>query len=182
MHDKPTPEPKDPPKPSKTSKNIAKYFEIQIIDVALDSYSHKQYLKSAMLSWSFIEEYFLPTFIKFIADKQDIPLEASILENANASSLIKYYYLISYDKELYNILREANIKRNRLVHEQFKSGSISAIDSKAQESAKFNLKVAVIAIFGRQSGKIAPPSLTLYSKGWNECRQKMLKNIENLFS
>lgn len=174
-----TPPKKKAPEISKSTKDVAKYFEIQIVDVAIKSLQKKEYLKSAMLSWSYIEEYFLPTFIKFIAKKQKVPIDNTFLENATAASLIKYYYLISYDKELYEILKEAKSLRNKLVHEAYRSGSLREVAKKSENSAKYNLTVAILAIFDRLDGKMVPPSLELYSRGWNDMRKEMKKRIEH---
>ena len=147
-----TPPKKKAPEISKTTKDVAKYFEIQIVDVAIKSFEKKEFLKSAMLSWSYIEEYYLPTFIKFIAEKLKIPIDNSFLENPTAASLIKYYYLISYDKDLYEVLKEAKSLRNKLVHAAYKSGSLQEVAKKSKASSKYNLTVAILAIFDRLDG------------------------------
>jgi hypothetical protein len=173
-----TPPKKTPPQPSESAKAVAKYFEIQIVEVAMQAFKKKEYLKAALLSWSFLEEYFLPTFIKFIGRRQGISIGNSLLENANASALIKYYYLISYDKELYDILMEAKKRRNKLVHEAYKSGSLNEIAKKAKDSAQYNLSTAIVETFKRLGGEKHPPSLQLYSKGWNDMREAMKKQID----
>lgn len=169
---------KVPPQPSKSDKAKAKYFELQLLDIAIDAYKNKQYLKSAMMSWSFIEEFFLPTTIEFIAKQQKIMFKKGLIENASAAHLIRYYYLISYDEELYELLNQARVLRNNLVHKAYKSGSIKEIANKAKESAKYNLYTVMNPILKRLNGEIAPPSLLLYSKGWNDMREKFVNQID----
>lgn len=164
------------PKPSQASVNLSAYFELELVDVAIKAYEKKEYLKSAMMSWSFIEEYFLPTQIEFIAKRQKIKIKEDLF-NTNVYHLLKYYFLISYDQELYEILVTACSLRNQIIHKAYRSGSIKEIARKAQDSAKFNLYTAMNPMLNRLKGDVPPPSLTLYSKGWNDCRDKMLKNI-----
>lgn len=85
------------------------YFELELIGHATKAFSTKDYLKSAMLSWSFIEEYFLPRTIKHIANRQKIKLDGSFYESS-ASTLIKYLYLISYDQELFIVMQKTRKK------------------------------------------------------------------------
>jgi hypothetical protein len=167
------PEKKKAPMPSAASVAIADYFELQLIDIAVKAYKNKEYLKSAMMSWSFIEEFFLPRQIEFIAKNQKINIDKDMLENTNAFQLIRYYFLISYDEELYKLLNEARKLRNQIIHKSYKSGSISEIAKKAQESSKYNLYTLMSPALDRLKGEIPPPSLTLYSKGWNDYRAEM---------
>jgi hypothetical protein len=173
-----TPAKKAAPQPSPADKAKAKYFELQLFDIALDAYKNKQYLKSAMMSWSFIEEFFLPTAIEFIAKRQKITFKKGLIENSSATHLIKYYYLISYDEELFELLNEARILRNNLVHKAYKSGSIQEIANKAKESAKYNLHTVMVPMLRRLNGEVVAPSLLLYAKGWNDMREKVVSNLD----
>ena len=130
------------------------------------------------MSWSFIEEFFLPSSIEFIAKRQKIMFKKELIENASAAHLIKYYYLISYDEELYELLNQARVLRNNLVHKAYKSGSIQEIANKAKESAKYNLYTAMEPILKRLNGEVAAPSLELYAKGWNDMRQKVVNDLD----
>ncbi len=96
---------------------------------------------------------------------------------ANVSHLIRYYYFVSYDEEMYKILCEAAKLRNSLVHRNYKSGSIHEIAKRAQESAKYNLYTAFGPMADRLTGKTISPSLRIYSQGWNDCRDKMVENL-----
>ena len=173
-----TPSTKPAPQPTKAEIKKATYFEIQLLDIALEAYKAKQYLKAAMVSWSFIEEFFLPTSIEYIAKHQNITVRKEILESS-VNHLIRYYYLISYDEELFLILDEARKLRNNLVHKSYRSGSVEQIAAKAQESAKYNLTTAVEPMLARLSGEIVAPSLLLYTKGWNDLRKKITQHIKN---
>lgn len=165
------------PQPSNSDIVKANYFEVQILDVALTAYKNKQYLKSAMMSWSFVEEFFLPTVIEYIAKKQNISFKRDLIESS-VNHLIKYYYFISYDEDLYELLEKARTLRNEFVHKSYKSGSIEQIAKQAKESAKYNIHTLIGPILDRLSGKVTVPSLTLYANGWNDMRSKMLKDLE----
>lgn len=164
--------------PTKSQIEATRYFELEFLQVAIDSYKKKQFLKSAMLSSSFIEEFYLPSSIEIIAKRQSIKFHKSYIDGASASQLIRYYYFISYDEELFELLESARKLRNKLVHNSYGSGSIEGTAHNAEESAKYNLKVLIRPIFSRLNGDIVAPSLLLYSDGWNDMRAKVIEMLD----
>jgi len=175
MNNDPTPRKKQAPVPSRTLQDKAKYFEEEYYEYALKAYKDEDYLKAAMTSWSYIEEFFLPTVIKYIAEKQKIKYTKSMVDGMNAANLIKVYYFISYDEELYSLFEKARGLRNKLVHKAYGAGSIPEIERLAKISADFNIKEVMLPLLKRLSGDEVPPSLLLYIKGWNDLRDKMKK-------
>ena len=125
-----------------------------------------------MMSWSYIEEYFLPTSIKHIAKHQKVKLEENFLEDTRAFNLIRFYFLISYDREMYLLLEKARKLRNKLIHQTYKSKSIKKIENLAKESAKFNVEIIVGSIFDREDGIVIAPALKIYVNARNDLRKE----------
>jgi hypothetical protein len=174
------PSKKSGPKPTKLQLEKVKYFEFELLDVSIDSYKNKQYLKSAMTSWSFIEEFFLPSSIESIAKSQKIKFQRGFIERQNVSQLIKYYYFISYDEEIFDLLTEARKLRNNLVHGVYESGSVKEIEERSQKSAKYNLHTVMEPLLNRLKGAVIAPSLMLYANGWNDMRAETIERLEAL--
>jgi hypothetical protein len=164
--------------PSQRAKVFAKYFELQLSDAAIQAYEKKDYVKSAMLSWSYVEEFFLPTSIELIAKRQKISLDEELLNRANSYQLIRYYFLISYDRDMFNILEKARKLRNKMTHQIYKSKSLSEVEKRAQESAKYNLLTAFEPMFDRQEGKVVAPSLKIYFDARNDLRKEMKQKLK----
>lgn len=121
MSEQQLPAKKSAPRPSKAEQSKAKHFEFELLDTAIAAYKDKDYLKAAMMSWSFIEEFLLPTYIEFTAKRQKIGFNKRIIENSSVVHLIRYYYLVTYDEELYMLLEEARKRRNSFIHGAYKS-------------------------------------------------------------
>lgn len=174
----PPPPKKDAPQPTEAEVAIAENFELEMIDEAIKKFKEKQYLSSAMLSWAFVEEFFLPTMLIHIAKNQKIQLETRLIDKAPVGQLIKYYYFISYDRELFDLLLKAKTLRNNLVHELYKSGSMANLELKAKESANYTLETLTPHILDRLKGSVTPPSLNLYAQGWNDMRAKFIAQMD----
>ena len=148
------------------------------MDMAVAAFNKHDYLRAAILSWSCIEECFLPKLIQFIATQQKMELEKSIIERASSHQLIHYYLMISYDKELYNLLEEGRRLRNNLIHKIYKTGSIKDLEKNAKICADYNLKTLSQPILDRFTGKTKIPSLSLYAKGWNDSNEDFRKILQ----
>lgn len=162
---------------SKDVKKLNKYFENQLTMAALEAFDRKDYMKATMLTWSFIEEYFLPVSIKHVAKHQKIKLEKEFLLNKPAYHLIRYYYLISYDTTMYEALEKARQLRNKAVHQIFETNSIAAIDERAKESATYNLRDVYELMLDRLDGAYIPPSLQIYTNARNDLRNEIKANF-----
>lgn len=167
-------------KPSQKAKIFAKFFELQLLETAIQAYGEKDYIKSAMLSWSYIEEFFLPTSIEAIAKRQKVKLDKELFHRASSYQLIRYYLLISYDREMFDILEEARKLRNKMAHQIYKSKSLQEIKKRAQASAKYNLKTVLEPMFDRQEGKVVVPALKIYFDARNDLRKEMRKRIKRM--
>ena len=138
-------------------------------------------MKSAMLSWSYIEEYFLPTSIEFVAMHQKVKLDNEFLKGQTAFQLIRYYYLISYDREMYDLLEKARKHRNKMTHDIYTSKSIEIIEKRAKASAIQNLHT-IGAMFDRQDGVIIAPALMIYTNARNDLRKDQRKKLKQLMT
>jgi hypothetical protein len=130
-----------------------------------------------MLSWSYIEEFSLPTSISMITKFHKLALNKKVIDKANASTLIQYYYLISHDKELYDKLEEARKHRNSLVHYLYRSESMEKIDQLAKVSALYNINLIIHDIWDRESGEVPIPSMTIVVNARNDLRKEQLKRL-----
>ena len=174
------PEPLDV-RPSEKAQLLAKHFELQLIESSIAALEVKDFIKSAMLSWSYIEEYFLPTFISYVAAKQKVELTGLLYENANAYQLVRYYFLITYDRELFDILEKARKLRNNMTHKIYEAKSMTEIELNAKKSAEFNLKTALRPIFDRQDGSLVIPALRIYFDARNDLRRELREKVKDLF-
>ena len=165
------------PKPSEREQALAKYFELELYSLSITAYNNGDYMKATMLSWSCIEECFLPQLLEFISRKQNVKLSKKFLEG-NGSQLISYYFMLSYDEELYKTLETGRKLRNKVTHDIYKSGSIESVNTKAKTSALFNIDKLIPPMVERLNGTVPVPSLQLYANGWNDMRNHMLKAID----
>lgn len=161
-------------------KFLKEHFELQISSEALDAHNEKEFIKSSMLSWSYIEEYYLPTFIVWLAKFHKLPLSIKIIDKANAASLIQYYYLLSHDRVLYEKLEKARKYRNRLIHNLYRSSSVDEIDKLAQRSSKFNLNLILKDIWNRESGDVHLPSTVIAVNARNDLRKEQRERMKKL--
>lgn len=165
---------------SEREKILQEHFELQISDEALTALKSKDYIKSAMLSWSYIEEYFLPFTIKNLANFHKLPLKAVAIQKANVSILIYYYYFLSHDHELYLRLEGARKDRNSLVNNLYGSSSVEKIDEIAKKSAKTNIDLITSLIWDREEGKIPYPSTMIAINARNDLRKEQRKRLYEL--
>jgi hypothetical protein len=165
---------------SDQERMLKEHFELQISKEALDALGSKEFIKAAMLSWSYIEEYFLPIMINRLAKFHNLPLNQSVIEKTNVNIVIYYYYLLSHDHKLFLKLEKARKARNKLVHNLYSASSIEKIDKLAKDSAMINLKAVMEDIWDRESGKIAAPSTMIAINARNELRQEQRKRLKDL--
>ncbi len=166
--------------PEKNAKILSEYFELQLADTAIDAYKQKDFLKAAMLSWSYIEEFFLPSSIKFVAKHQKVKLDSNLLTNRSSYHLIRYYFLISYDNEMFDILEEARKLRNKVVHQIYKTKSMATISQRAKESAKYNLFSVLEHMLDRQEGRVIAPALLIATNARNDFRDELRIKLKEM--
>jgi hypothetical protein len=170
--------------PSEKDKILSKYFELQLTEEAIKAFEEKDYTKAAILSWSYIEEYFIQTQIQIIAKRQKVKLNQDFLQGLTSYHLIRYYYMISYDLEMFESLEKARKLRNAMTHGIYSTKSIKSVGSKAKLSAKCNLDL-INPMFDREEGKIIAPSLLIAVNARNSLRAEMrvkLKSISDRYT
>lgn len=164
--------------PAEVIDSLARNFELQLSEEAAKAYGDKDYIKSAAMSWSYIEEYYLPKTIKYVADNLKVPLPSDITK-APVGVIIKYYLLITHDKELYHKLEEARKLRNKITHEIYKSKDLSKIDSAYKESAKFNMAL-IVEMFDRELGEVPIPSLSIWQNARESLRNEQKQRLASI--
>lgn len=161
-------------------KALAKSFHLQISGAAIDSYKSGDYLKSALLSWSYIEEYYLPTTINHIVGILKVKIDKDLVEKSNSYQLIRYYLLVSHDREMFEILEKARKLRNEIIHGLMKSGNIEDVHTRAKKCAYYNLHEALNSMLDREDGKVIAPSLLIAVNARNDLRAEMRERLEKL--
>ena len=157
---------------------LAKHFELQLSEAAAVAYRDKDYLKSAVMSWSFIEQYYLPTTIMNVAKGLKVPMPSDIAK-AHVGVVIKFYLLITHDKELYDKLEKARKLRNKITHEIYAKKNLELVDSAYKESAKFNMAL-IVDMFDRELGDVPIPSLLIWQKARESLRNEQKKRLAEM--
>ncbi|MFA5993886.1 MAG: hypothetical protein WC823_02890 [Parcubacteria group bacterium] len=135
-------------------------------------------IEGFILTWAFIEEIMLPSLIRWIAHRLKMK-EMPNIKKMTASQLIATYYFISHDLTLYKNLLRANSMRNDIIHGVYgESGSNKTVEE-YNRSKEYLLNDVAVPILERFSGNPIVPVLTLYSQGWNECRDKIIAIIKS---
>lgn len=143
----------------KNSLSNKRDFHFLLLLESIEAAQEAQYLKSAMLSWSFIESYFLPASILHIASVNKLKIEQKVISEFSVEQKIRYYYLLSFDEELYKKINEGKNLRNTLVHKAYASGSMKQMEAIIERSARFNTTEILPLIIKRLSNDKQFPSL-----------------------
>lgn len=131
-------------------------------------------INNFLMEWSYIENLLLPSLVRQIAGAlsfKDIPK----IEYTPFSQLINYYYFISHDKNLYDNLVKGNKIRNKLLHSFEENHIKNDFKDESLKAYKYIVKKITLPILFRMKGEVVVPVLSLYSKGWNDLREKLIK-------
>jgi len=162
---------KTPPVPSDKERRLFVDLEIQILDQIGKAVKGHRPIEAYLLAWSIIEQFMLPRLTRFIAHKLKIVIPKGALE-ANCVHLIKYYYFMSHDQELFLELEKGRKNRNNLTHKLYEKESWSDIKKDFKKSLKKDI-IKIFSLFqNRFNGKTSIPVLILYTRGWNDGLQK----------
>jgi hypothetical protein len=132
-----------------------------------------------LLSQSAIEKVLMPRLINFVAEHLKISIPQRMVE-LNSEAVNHVYLAISHDKELFDLLEVARKKRNNdVIHRKINVENVDSQNDKkllkAAIGANFAVLIAILDRFGKTPHPI--PSLHLYSRGWNDCRKKILETM-----
>lgn len=119
--------------------------------------------------------------IRHTAKQLDIKLGNDLIEDSNAHKLIRYYFLISHDQDMFNILETARKQRNTVTHNMHKTKSMDEINKNAKKAAKFNLDNILGPMFDREEGKIVPPVLMIQVNARNDLRKELRAKVIKKF-
>ncbi len=165
-----------PPAPSKKEEESFKDLEMQILNQVLKSLKGHRQMEAYFLAWTSIEQFMLPRLIRFIAKelKVILPKDFSTIQ---ISHLIRNYYFLTQDKELYDQLEKARKNRNKIVHEMYEKEDWKSIHAEYKKSLKKDIAPLLGLFSDRFNGQTSIPVLTLYSKGWNDGLEKIKNKI-----
>lgn len=167
------------PKPDRKDNKIYNDLEIELLLQLSKSISGKRFMEAYFLSWTIIEQFMLPKLIQFTAHNLSVVIPKGT-ERKNINQVISLYYFLSHDHKLYLALEKARKKRNDYVHKIYNQDNWSAIKNGYKTSLKGEIREVLQLFSSRFKGETKIPSLSLYSKGWNDCREKILQNFDKL--
>lgn len=177
MEDKGFSENKKPPIPPDKEKKKFLDLEMEILGQIAKAIKGHRPMEAYLLGWSVIEQFMLPRLIRFVAGRLKVVIPKESLET-NYVHLIKYYYFLTHDHELFLALDKGRKNRNKLTHELYKKNDWESI----KKDFKKYLKKDIADIFSlfqkRFNGKTLIPVLTLYSSGWNDALHEVKKVIK----
>jgi hypothetical protein len=174
-------EKKEAKSPSKEEIKFSKTLEGKVCNHINDCLKKKNLFEAYMFSWALVEQVLLNKLINFIAKNLRVKIPSS-LWRSNQLSINNFYLAISHDKDLYLYLEKGRKARNKIIHKLVKTHNIGTMRKEILIAFDHVLMKIIDPIFARLSGKTPIPSLGLYAKGWNDCRQQMIKNVEKHFS
>lgn len=167
--------PLPPVKPDSKERKETEGMANQLLKQCLKATRSHHYYEAYMLGWTSIEQFLLPDLLGFVSKKLKIDLPKDLPE-LPISHVIRLYYFISHDLELFRELERSRKIRNKLVHNLYKQQEWNHV----KLSIKTDLKEMAI-LFGlfqdRFSGKTPIPALQIYRKGWNEALEQLKKNL-----
>lgn len=165
---------KEAPTPDKKEEKDFKDLEGEILKQIVKSLDGNRKMEAYFLAWTTVEQFMLPRLMHFIVKKLNITLPKDF-PGSQISHLIKNYYFLSHDKELYLALEKARKNRNNLTHEIYRKENWESIKKEYKRCLKEDIAPILELLRDRFNGKTKIPVLALYSKGWNDG----LENIKN---
>jgi hypothetical protein len=168
------------PIPSEKEKKEFLDLELEILNQVGKAVKGHRSMEAYFLAWSTIEQFMLPRIIRFTANQLKIVIPKDALD-ANCVHLIKYYYFLSHDHELFLALEKGRKNRNKLTHELYEKNTWSEIKKEYKKCLKSDI-VKIFSLFrDRFNGKTSIPVLALYAKGWNDGLQKVIDKLDTSF-
>ncbi len=168
---------KETPVPSNKDREKFQSLELEILSQATKALKGHRLVEAHFLIWASVEQFMLPNLVIFVASKLEIIIPKDALD-VNFVHLVKYYYFLSHDKELFQALEKARKNRNKLTHELHKQTDWKNIKKSFKESMKKDISTLLSLFQDRFNGKTAIPSLALYTKGWNDALSGIVKKME----
>lgn len=169
---------KKTPVPTESDKKKFLDLELEILNQIGKAVKGHRPMEAYFLGWSVIEQFMLPKLIRFVTGNLNVVIPKESLDT-NYVHLIKYYYFLSHDYELYLTLDKGRKNRNRLTHELSKKEDWRTIKNDFKKYLKEDI-VDIFSLFqARFNGETKIPVLTLYSSGWNDGLKKAVEVIKS---
>ncbi len=138
---------------------------------------NKNYFEAYIFSWALVDQILIRDLISFIAKNLKIKIPSN-LWNSNQATINNFYLAISQDEQLYKELEAGRKTRNKFLHELVKKFDKGPISIEAKKATGHVFEDIVRPIFDRLSGKTPVPSLTSYSRGWNDSLEKAVEILK----
>lgn len=168
---------KDTPIPTEKEREIFKNLELEILNQITKSIKGHREMEAYFLAWTTIEQFMLPRLTRFVAKNLKIILPKDF-SGLQISHLIKNYYFLSHDRELYLVLEKARKNRNGLVHEIYEKEDWKSIKKEYRKYLVQDIAPLFTLFQDRFTGKTAIPVLTLYTSGWNNALDMVIKRLK----
>lgn len=156
-----------------------KDMETQILHESANALSKGNRIEGYLLSWASLEQFMLPRLMRFIAEKLGLDLPKNLNE-LPTYQIIQIYYFLSHDKALYLELEKGRKTRNNLSHRMYAEQDWPSVHKKFRYAIKTNVLTLFKMFEARFHGKVAIPSLTIYSRGWNDAISKTVEIIKKV--
>lgn len=137
----------------------------------------KNYFEAYIFSWALVDQILIRDLISFIAKNLKIKIPNN-LWNSNQATINNFYLAISQDEKLYKELEAGRKTRNKFLHELVKKFDKGPISIEAKTATLHVFEDIIKPIFDRLSGTTPVPSLTSYSRGWNDALDKTIEIIK----
>lgn len=167
--------------PTKKERQVFENLSTELLHQFVKAYKGNRSMEAYILAWSVIEQFMLPDLIKIIASNLKIKVPKN-LADTHSAQLIKLYYFLSHDLELYNSLEKARKRRNKLVHSMHSHENWLQIKKGYKTGTSEDIKPLLVLFRDRFTGKTKIPVLNLYANGWNDMREETLKIIKEMSS
>jgi hypothetical protein len=154
---------------------------VELANYASQSKEKGHSIESFLLVYQLMQDIFLPNLRRLVLHRLGLDeLEKRFVEENSPYIINLEYVALTHDIELFGLLEKARKIRNEIVHTITKDETLEISQNKAKEALKLTGNL-IYAIIDRLQGRKAIPVLTLYPKGWNDCREEVIKVIEKLF-
>ena len=163
-------------KPDLKKRKEIEGMTTQLLQQCLKATKGRRYYEAYMLGWTSVEQFLLPDLLGFVSKKLKVNLPKNLPE-LPVSHVIRLYYFISHDKELFQELERSRKTRNKLIHNLYKQQDWSRVKLSLKTSLKKELGTLFELFQNRFSGKTPIPALQIYRKGWNEALEQLKEKL-----
>jgi hypothetical protein len=165
--------------PNTKEKEVYDKLFLEIFEQVVKAKKGHRYMEAYILGWTVVEQFMVPDLIKFVSGRLKFKVQENLSE-LQASQLFKLYYFLSHDKELFDALEQGRKTRNKLTHSLYKHKNWVEVKDGFKDGLNKQIVPLTKLILKRYQGETSIPVLQLYSKGWEDCRKEILKELKGM--